>query len=160
MAVWRLSALSSGTSAKSAPALLPVPSVDAGAKNSREQVFGYPGTRPIPAPAPMPGSDRTNVSMALEGNIGLPSSTFSVFYPSLYWVNSHERAPVSRLSDNQMPVPALLPSGQLPPQAGGLASGRGTPEGVVFGGARFRGQNQVRQPRVTPSYPSKLSGRQ
>ena len=140
MSAWRLSALSSGTSAKAGPALLPVPSVDAGAKNSREQVFGYPALT-VPAPSPFPRTDTELVAQAQTGWIGLPSSAFTAWRPSVYYINSHERAPVSRCSDNQMPVPAVDP--------------RGVP-GVVMPGALFRGQYQVAQPRALPKYPNLL----
>lgn len=136
MTSWRLSALSSGTSAKAGPALLPVPAVDAGAKNSREQVFGGPAVL-VPMPAPMPVTDRNLTAQANAGNIGLPSSYFNTGRPSIYWVNSRERAPVSRRSDNQMPVPAIDP--------------RGVP-GIVMPGALFRGQYQVVQPKVAPKF--------
>ena len=158
MTSWRLSALSSGTSAKVGPALLPVPAVDAGAKNSREQVFGYPAAQ-IHVPAPVPQADRDLTAMANAGNIGLPSSNpaFTWFRPSIYWVNSHERAGVSRISDNQMPVPAILPNGATS-TGGGLAGSRPAKEGVVMAGGLFRGPYQVPQPRVTPSYPKLKRG--
>jgi len=64
------------------------------------------------------------------------------FTPGLYWQQETAsfHAPMSVLSDNQMPVPAVDPSG--------------TP-GVVMPGPVLLGQSQVQQPRVTPKYASR-----
>jgi hypothetical protein len=63
-----------------------------------------------------------------------------VWYPSVYYERGHlEHAPVSVLSDNQMPVPAISPQGRP-------AVGMSRPT--------FLGQYQVQQPKVAPVYPA------
>jgi hypothetical protein len=123
-------------------ASLPLPSWDAGGWSSRGQVNGSPGTRGIPAPAPVPGLDREKTALAMSGNIGLPSSVFSKWFPSIYFNYLENIPPVSVYSDNQMPVPAVDP--------------RGKP-GVVMAGFMNRGQKQVPNVRVTPVYPKFVS---
>jgi len=145
MASWRLTANSSGAPAKAAGALLPVPAHDAGGWQSRGPISGSPGTTAISAPAPVPITDRSLAAMANAGNIGLPSSDFSVWYPSVYYQRATERAPVSVQSDNQMPVPAIDP--------------RGKP-GVVMPGPVMLGQYQVANPHVAPKFADwKAAGR-
>jgi hypothetical protein len=136
MAGWRIATIGAGV-AKAGPALLPVPSPLAQAFQSRGPVCGSPGTRRIPAPAPLPVIDSSFVAMAQSGQIGLPSSVFSYWTPGIYYARPASRAPVSVLSDNQMPVPATDP--------------RGKP-GVVMPGPVLTGQRQVANPRVAPKY--------
>lgn len=134
---WRLS--SSGP-AKLGAAALPAPSGWAGGWQSRGQVSGSPGTVRVPAPAPMPGTDRSLAAMANAGNIGLPSSDFTYWLPGIYFQRGpREHAPVSVQSDNQMPVPALGPNGK---------------PAIMSVRPVFLGQFQVRQPNVAAFYPT------
>lgn len=114
-------------------AALPVPVRDARAYQSRAIVDGQPGTQAIPAPRP--GAVPQDWSVRLHNSAQAPE----VWYPAIYYERGPlEHAPVSVLSDNQMPVPALTSSGR--PY---VASARPT----------FLGQTQVAQPRVSPAYP-------
>lgn len=144
MASWRLTAMASSQLHKLRGALIPVPAIDAGAKNSRSVVYGFPGTVRIPAPPPFPDADKMTVAFAQTGWIGIPSSYFSWWTPSIYYVPAVERAPVSRISDNQMPVPAVDP--------------RGLPA-VVMPGPMMMGQTQVSTPRLAPKYMNPQSRR-
>lgn len=118
-------------------ALMPTFTRPAGAWSSRGPIVGNPGTRAIPAPAPR--LDQGNVGRANMG-ISRSSDAPNVIYPSLYWEASspHEHAPVSRVSDNQMPVPAVRP-----------------PNVIIAAPLRARkgGQRQVYQPQVVQSFP-------
>lgn len=136
MASWRITMLGPGK--RLGGAALPVPAKDAGGWSSRGPVNGHPGTMRIPAPAPVPHTDRELTALANSGFIGLPSSDFSTFNPSLYYINGpQERFPGSLDSDNQMPVPAIDP--------------RGIP-GVVMPGPVMLNQFQVDNPAVRPKY--------
>jgi len=136
MASWRLTA--QGPTDLTGAALLPVPAKDAGAWSSRGVVAGSPGTTAIPAPAPAPGHDRSTVALANAGNIGLPSSDFDHWLPSVYYVAApQDPLPVSRESDNQMPVPARDPIRH---------------QAVVMPGPVMLGQYQVATPHVAPKY--------
>lgn len=140
-------------------ASIPMPAWDAGGWSSRGRVNGSPGVRPIPAPAPAatPGRDRT--AIAMTGNIGLPSALFDSWFPSVYFCYLENLPPVSVYSDNQMPVPARDPRGVT--AQGPIGQSPGGPPGprsansygIVMPGILNRGQRQVKQPRVTPSYP-------
>lgn len=121
-------------------ALLPVPAAGAFSYQSRGPVYGSPGTTRIPAPAPLPWTDSSAVAQAQTGNIGEPSMKFSWWTPGVYFQRPQGQPfgpPVSVLSDNQMPVPAVDP--------------RGVP-GIVMPGPVMLGQNQVTQPRVAVKY--------
>lgn len=101
--------------------------------SSRGPVAGFPGTLGIVAPTP-PGVPNDVTAMANMGT-HRSSNAPNRWYPSLYWAAGYrqERAPVSRVSDNQMPVPA------------------GRPVNVVASDpfrARIGGQRQVIQPQV------------
>jgi len=100
------------------------------------RIYGQPGTQGIPVDDP--AAIRENVNS--YANIGQFSSQNApnVIFPPLYWDNSFhyqglERAPVARISDDQLPVPARRAKGYIlakPYQA------------------RQGGQRQVRQPQV------------
>ena len=83
MTSWRLSAASSGAR-RAGSALLPVPATDAQAFQGRGVIYGGPRT-PIPGPAPVPGIDREKTALAQGGWIGLPSSAFTAWAPSVMW---------------------------------------------------------------------------
>lgn len=135
MSSWRLSASSSGAR-RAGSALLPVPATDAQAFQGRGVIYGGPRT-PIPGPAPIPGIDREKVALAQDGNIGLPSSDFNAWAPSVYYTVRRTPLHVSVFSDNQMPVPAIDP--------------RGKPA-VMMPGPVMLNQFQVSNPRVTPRW--------
>ena len=114
-------------------AALPVPSKDARAFQSRAIVYGQPGTQAIPAPRP--GGVPQDWSIRTRNSSSAPP----VWYPSVYYEKPPlEHAPVSVLSDNQLPVPALTATGRP-----FIASVRPT----------FLGQTQVGQPKVSPAFP-------
>jgi hypothetical protein len=120
-------------------AAIPVPALDARAYQTRGLISGSPGIRRIPAPAPLPVSDQELSAQAMSGVIGLPSSSVQQYWlPSVYYTYGRQpHAPVSVLSDNQMPVPALSPTG-LP--------------AVMMTGPVVGGQQQVANPRVAPKF--------
>lgn len=135
MTSWRLSAASSGAR-RAGSALLPVPATDAQAFQARGVIYGGPRT-PIPGPAPVPGKDREQTALAQGGWIGLPSSAFHAWAPSVMWTVRRTPLPVSVFSDNQMPVPAIDP--------------RGKPA-VMMPGPVMLNQFQVSNPRVMPKF--------
>lgn len=107
---------------------------------SRGRVYGQPGTQAIP----MADATALHPSINDLANAGVfdRRSTPNVIYPSLYWeagnnYGDHEHAPVSRRSDNQMPIPALR-----------------APNVIVFKAYRARkgGQRQVTQPQVVQQF--------
>ena len=122
------------------PALLPVPAGDARAFQSRGVVNGYPGTRRTPQPPSGLPQDKTG-----QANQGVSRSADGPNWrtPGLYWTDQRamDRAPVSVLSDNQMPVPAQDPA-RLP--------------AVVMPGPAVGGQKQAANPYVAPKF---LTGR-
>lgn len=121
-----------------AAGLIPVPAQPAQGYASRGIIFGSPGTMRIPAPAP--GAVPQDSHRALHRSSDAPN----YFNPALYFERGElEHAPVSVLSDNQMPVPAIDP--------------RGRPA-VMLRAPLFRGQRQVRSSKNNVSYPT-LYGR-
>ena len=122
-----------GPAGRLGAAALPIPARDARAYQSRAIIDGQPGTQAIAAPRP--AAVPQDWSVRLHNSAQAPE----VWYPSVYFERPPlERAPVSVLSDNQMPVPALTATGRP-----FIASVRPT----------FLGQTQVGQPRVAVSYP-------
>lgn len=108
---------------------------------SRGRVYGQPGTQAVP----MGDAVALHPSINDLANAGIfdRRATPNVIYPSLYWENGnaygdHEHAPVSRRSDNQIPVPALR-----------------APNVIVYKAytARKGGQRQVKQPQVVQRFP-------
>jgi hypothetical protein len=104
--------------------------------SSRGRVTGYPGTLAISAPRPEALHSGVNdlANSGISRSVDVPS----VIFPPIYYENGnaygdHEHAPVSRISDNQMPIPALRPANV-----------------IVFDAyqARQGGQRQVYQPQV------------
>ena len=128
-----------GPVALTGAALLPVPAQPAQAFQSRAIISGSPGTRRIPAPFPAAvPQDRTGMA-----NMGTHRSEDAPPYwtPGVYYeCGPLEHAPVSVLSDNQMPVPAGNPQRQA---------------AVVMGAPVFLGQTQVANPAVAPKYLSR-----
>lgn len=110
----------------------------AGAWSSRGPIVGQPGTQAIPVSGPAIEQSATGqASMGLSRSSDAPNH----FRPSLYWEASspHEHAPVSRVSDNQMPIPAVRP------------------QNVIIAApmrARKGGLRQVYQPQVVQTFPA------
>jgi hypothetical protein len=107
---------------------------------SRGRVYGQPGTQAVRI------YSREGLSFGKNdlANVGTFFSKCApdVIYPPLYWeagnaYGDHEHAPVSRISDNQMPAPAIR-----------------APNVLVFKPykARKGGQRQVYQPQVVQSW--------
>jgi len=103
--------------------------------SSRGKVFGRPGTLGIPVADPAAIREDVN-SLAAVGQFSTACAP-NVIFPALYWEadspEDKEHAPVSRISDDQMPVPASRPGNYIvakPYQA------------------RLGGQRQVVQPQV------------
>ncbi len=118
-----------------AAGLAPVPAMDARAFQSRGIIDGQPGTMPVAAPAPAAVPQSWN--RALHRSSDAPN----LIRPALYYERGGlEHAPVSVVSDNQMPVPAVDP--------------RGTPA-VMSRRPVFLGQSQVKANKVTSSYPGR-----
>jgi hypothetical protein len=117
---------------------MPVPAKDAGGWASWGPVWGSPGTNRVPAPYPaaVPQGVRYRVGANRHSSEAAPP----YWLPGIYYARPASRSPVSTLSDNQMPVPAI------PYQ--------GTPSAAVAVKATFLGQVQVRQPKVVPHFPA------
>jgi len=142
---------SNGPGTKLGAALIPVPAKDAKAYQGRGIISGNPGTFHVPAPAPLPGYDASGVAKAIAGvgagGMGQPSSQYSFWRPSLYFTRSiGPWGPVSTVSDNQMPVPAIDPRGR--PAMWTLGQ---SPLPVQRPAPRL-GQRQIRQPKVLPKW--------
>jgi hypothetical protein len=99
-------------------------------KISRGRVYGQPGTEAVRAPVPDAVPQHID-GLAFTGQ-HRSSDAPPVIFPALYWeagnaYGDHEHAPVSIMSDNQMPVPAVVPpnvivaSPYYPPRIGGQA---------------------------------------
>jgi hypothetical protein len=105
--------------------------------SSRCQVVGSPGTLRVPAPAPAAARAEAT-AMAAMGNQGGSHRAPQFILPSLYRIAGiQEHAPVSRMSDNQMPVPALRPANVIPSNPYVTRKG---------------GQRQVLQPQVVQQW--------
>lgn len=123
-------------------ALTPPYAPPAQAWSSRGQIVGYPGTCRVAAPSPHVEQSRTaQASMGVSRSSNAPDA----IYPSLYWNanNPQEHVRVSRVSDNQMPVPAVRPATVI------IASPLKTRKG---------GQRQVIQPQVIQKFPGLRGG--
>lgn len=137
--------LANGPGAKLGAALTPVPAACAGAWQSRGPVVGCPGTANIPAPAALPETGREHTALAQTGIIGLSSSDFSTWRPSVYYEPKPQAAPGNPVSgpgmaiesDNQMPIPAKSPLHK---------------PAVMAKAPQFTGKRQVGWPVTTPSF--------
>jgi hypothetical protein len=105
--------------------------------SSRGEIYGQPGTQAIGINGPegMHSGINDLATTGTSRSIDAPN----VIYPPLYWEASKvkEHAPVARISDNQMPVPA-----------------KRAPNVLVSSPylARQGGQRQVYQPQVVQSW--------
>ena len=145
---------SSGPGSLLGAAIIPVPAKDANAWQARGMTSGNPGTFCVPAPAPIPGYDRTGVAKAIAGvgagGMGQPSSDYSYWRPSIYYITTPtpQNMVVSYTSDNQMPVPANDPRG-------GLANAnwaQAQSPGPAMNRPRVGGQYQVLAVRALPKF--------
>ena len=139
----RYALTSLGPAEKLGAAMVPVRAPSAQAYQSRGVIDGSPGTQAIPAPRPG-GVPQDATALAENRGYHRSSDAPPFWYPGVYYeVNGPaaqaERAPVSVLSDNQMPMPALSPLG-LP--------------SVSMGRPRLGGQYQVASRAAVPAYPS------
>lgn len=117
--------------------LTPIPARPAVSWYSRGKVYGQPGTQGInvSGPSGVPQDTTARANMGVSRSSDAPD----LIYPSLYWENDSpkECAPVSVVSDNQMPVPA------------------GRPANIIVMNplqARIGGQRQVFQPQVVQTW--------
>lgn len=107
---------------------------------SRGMVVGHPGTQWIPAPPP--SAVPQNPGFLATSGRRRSSDAPNAFLPAIYYeagsgYGNHEHAPVSRISDNQMPVPARRAAN------------------VILSNpyrARLGGQRQVVQPQVVQTW--------
>ena len=124
-----------------------------GAQQYKDGITGQPGTMRVPtaalSSATVPGAGAETLAPA-GAMMGLGRSVDSpeAFYPTIYFARPQREfwpgagMPVSVRSDNLMPVPAVDP--------------RGVPavlQAAVNNGAT-RGQAQIRQPPLLPSWPN------
>ncbi len=128
-----------GTAPPMGAALTPPMHKSVWAWSSRGKVYGQPGTRGIPIGDPAAVREDVN-SLATVG-VFFSGAAPNLIFPPLYWEADDplhkEHAPVSRVSDDQMPVPAGRAKGYLP--------------GAPYR-ARKGGQRQVVQPQVVQSW--------
>lgn len=112
--------------------------------SSRGKVSGSPGTRGIPVSDPEAVREDVN-SLANVGQFSTACAP-NLIFPAIYYENDapqdKEHAPVSRVSDNQMPVPAT-------------ASAKYYTANPYR--ARLGGQRQVVQPQVVQRFPGMYS---
>lgn len=104
--------------------------------SSRGTIFGSPGTTAIAAPPP--AAIKAGVNELASGGKFYSNNAPNVIYPSQYYLTGpQEHAPVSRISDDQMPVPAVR-----------------APNIIVAAPYRQRlgGQRQVVQPQVVQKW--------
>ena len=154
----RYAITSLGPAEKLGAAAVPFPGKTAQGYQSRGIIDGQPGTQPIPAPGA--GLPQDNTALAQNAGWHRSSQVNNVWYPALYYERpgdqGYEHAPVSILSDNQMPLPAINPLG--PPAAGARqnapASQSSVPPWVAQGRPRLGGQFQVVNRASVPAYPS------
>jgi hypothetical protein len=130
-----------GPAEKLGAAQIPVRSRGASDYASRGIINGSPGTAAIPAPPPPMPQD--NTALGIIGGYHRSSQAPNVWYPVIYYQDNTtdppEHAPVSVLSDNQMPMPALNPLG---------------PPAVMMGRPRLGGQFSLQNRAASPTFPS------
>lgn len=133
-----------GPAEKLGVAQVPIRAQGGQSYQSRGMINGSPGTMPIPAPKPPMPQELTG--LAQDGGYHRSSDAPAVWYPGIFYQNNTtdppEHAPVSVLSDNQMPMPAVNPLG---------------PPAVLMGRPRLGGQFQLSQRAVSPTFPNMAS---
>ena len=127
-------------------AQIPIRAQGASSYASRGIINGSPGTAGIGAPRPA-GIPQDLTPWAINGGYHRSDQVQAVWYPGIYFQNNTndppEHAPVSVLSDNQMPMPALNPMGQ---------------PAVMMGRPRLGGQYSLQNRVVSPSYRQMSNG--
>jgi len=133
-----------GTAPPLGAALTPPMHRSVWAWSSRGKVFGQPGTMGIPVPDP--AAMREDVNSLASVGVFFSGAAPNVIFPPLYWEDDDpldkEHAPVSRISDDQMPVPVGRARGQIPADPYR---------------ARKGGQRQVVQPQVVQTWKGMFS---
>lgn len=101
-----------------------------GAQAYKRDVTGQPGTQGIPVQPVIPSSDAGDLAQA---GLSRSSDAPNLIYPNLYFVGTPDEVPgagmpISRASDNLMPVPAVdprgIPSSQFMPVNNGRQRGK------------------------------------
>jgi hypothetical protein len=142
----RVAVTSLGPAEKLGAAQIPIRARGAADYASRGMINGSPGTMPIAAPRPG-GVPQDSTGLAIDGGDSRSSDAPPVWYPGVYYENNTasppEHAPVSILSDNQMPMPAVNPLG---------------PPAVLQGRPRMGGQFSIPNRAASPAFPP-LGGR-
>lgn len=129
-------------------AFLPVPAVTGAVLNYKGGVAGQPGTQGIPAPAPELPDNKDINGYPFAGGYSNSGAMPQVWYPSLYYMSTLD-IPGSEVitggmrteSDNQLPVPALQPSGRA---------------AILARPPQFLGQQQVTARKAFPHWPDWL----
>jgi hypothetical protein len=137
----RIAVTSLGPAERLGAAAVPLPARGAAAYQSRGIIDGQPGTQAIAAPRPA-ATPQDATALAQNAGWHRSSDAAPVWYPGIYYERpgpeGYEHAPVSVLSDNQIPLPAVNPLG-LP--------------AVMQGRPRLGGQYQVTNRAITAAYP-------
>jgi len=138
----RVAITSLGPAERLGAAAIPIRARGASDYASRGIINGSPGTAAIPSPRPG-AVPQDATALAQDGGYHRSSDAAPVWYPGIYFENNTterpEHAPVSILSDNQMPLPAVNPLG---------------PPAAMMGRPRLGGQFQVANRASTPAFPS------
>ena len=136
----RVAITSLGPAERLGAAAVPVRARGASDYASRGIIDGQPGTQAIPAPGA--GLPQDTTPLAITGGYHRSGQVNNVWYPGIYYERpgdqGYEHAPVSVLSDNQMPLPAVNPLG---------------PAAVMQGRPRIGGQYQIPNRATVPAYP-------
>ena len=136
----RYALTSLGPAEKLGAAQLPIRARGAADYASRGIIDGSPGTQAMPAPRPA-AVPQDKVPLAIGGGYHRSSQAPQFWYPGVYYERpgpgGYEHAPVSVLSDNQMPMPAIDPLGR---------------PSVSMGRPRLGGQYQVTGHKAVPMY--------
>jgi len=129
-------------------ALTPIPAVTGAVLNYKGGVVGQPGTQGIPAP--YPGTLNDQEPLFFTGGFSESKAMPPVFYPNLYYQATLDipgadviSGGMNVFSDNQMPVPARMPSG--------LAA-------VLSRPVQWMGQRQVKARKAMPRWPNWSGG--
>jgi hypothetical protein len=137
----RIVITSLGPAEKLGAAAIPIRAQGASSYASRGMINGSPGV--VAVPAPVQGIPQDTTPLGIIGGYHRSSQVAAVWYPGVYYQDNTtdppEHAPVSVLSDNQMPIPAINPLG---------------PAAVMMGRPRLGGQFQVSRIAALPSYPN------
>jgi hypothetical protein len=128
--------------------MLPVPAMTTAVYNFKGGVVGQPGTQGIPAPTPEVPFNRDISAWPFPSGYSNSGAMPAVWYPSLYYMSTLEIPGAEPItggmrveSDNQLPVPARLPSGA---------------SAILSRPPQFLGQRQVTARKAFPRWPDWL----